>query len=724
MDESKRMGTTGLRVEHLREMSMPQSELSKDREIVVTYMRAMQAIPSHHHPVLRWGILGWGRIARQFANALAKTPRHRCVAIASRSAAPQDIPAPLRVHDYDALLARDDVDAVYIALPHTMHSDAIIAAAQQGKGVLCEKPFAINRAESMRVWDALKAAPVTFMEGWMFRFHPQLHTLLSHIAEGRIGSIQSVEAVFGGDHRTLSRKDRLWDPHLAAGAVLDIGGYPMALACWLASAAAGNVKGWVDPEHCSALSRFHAETCVDIHSCATLRFPGGWIAKLDVACDMALQQKLRIVGSSGCIEMTQPFSAGTHDSSPAPQLRINSVDVPLSTVNPYAAQSDAFADAFFAGNHEVAQMPWAHSEALIRNLDRWRGSAGIVYPWEKASVASIHATRAKELRHSVSVQQKLKQRHVNGLDKPLSSLVMGVDFKFHYPSACALFDLYVESGGNVFDTAHYYDVHTMLGHDAIARDATLSDSCEAVLGTWIQQRGVRDDIVLISKGAHSPCCYPDAIERELYQSLERLGLAQLDIYLMHRDNPAVPVGEFVDALNRIQAAGLTRCIGVSNWQQERMIQAQAYAHQHGLKALQFLSNQFSLAVWQGPMWPGCVNVQDQRFRQWLAQVQLPLLAWSSQAQGFFARSEKDLQRDEALASRWLCDLNRERKARAAQLAARHGHSINAVALAYVTHQAFPSFALIGSRTMEELRASLSSATLELSSDEIEWLEQG
>ena len=108
-----------------------------------------------------------------------------------------------------------------------------------------------------------------------------------------------------------------------------------------------------------------------------------------------------------------------------------------------------------------------------------------------------------------------------------------------FAGASILLDGFFERGGNVFDTAWLYG----------------GGRTEAVFGEWLRARGVRDEVVIIGKGAHSPLTYPDVIGKQLDESLERLGTDHVDVYFMHRDNPDVPVGEFVDAMDAEVARG-------------------------------------------------------------------------------------------------------------------------------------------------------------------------
>ena len=143
---------------------------------------------------------------------------------------------------------------------------------------------------------------------------------------------------------------------------------------------------------------------------------------------------------------------------------------------------------------------------------------------------------------------------IPGLAKPVSSLVMGVDNQTSFEVAARMFDDFLARGGNAFDTAHIYG----------------GGVCESVFGEWLEDRKVRDQIVLIVKGAHTPHCNPEALSSQLLTSLERLRTDHADVYMMHRDNPEVPVGEFVDVLNAHRAAGRAAVFGASNWSLERV----------------------------------------------------------------------------------------------------------------------------------------------------------
>jgi len=283
------------------------------------------------------------------------------------------------------------------------------------------------------------------------------------------------------------------------------------------------------------------------------------------------------------------------------------------------------------------------------------------------------------------------------LELPLSRLALGtLGFSLRTRDRdYALFDAWLEAGGTVIDTAHVYE----------------DGDAERVLGRWLADRpGARERIVLVTKGAHPDGerrrVTPADIAADLRDSMERLG-GPVDLYLLHRDDPDVAVGEIVDALDAHRRAGEIHAFGVSNWTLPRIDAANAYAAQRGVAGIACNSPHLSLAVQNEPPWAGCLSATDAESRAWHERTGMPLLAWSAQAAGFFAGARTDVY-DNAD--------NRERRARAGQLG-----DANAVALAWVLAQPFPTVAVVGPHSVEHLHASLAALDVELSADEVRWL---
>jgi aryl-alcohol dehydrogenase-like predicted oxidoreductase len=314
-----------------------------------------------------------------------------------------------------------------------------------------------------------------------------------------------------------------------------------------------------------------------------------------------------------------------------------------------------------------------------------------------------------------------------GLDKPVSRLVQGTMMisTETLDKSFALLDSVFEQGGNAFDTAHVYG-----GGD-----------CERAFGQWLQARGLRDKIVIIGKGAHpnkdrAQRVTPFDIAADLHDSLARLRTDYIDLYLLHRDDPSVPVGPIVEALNEHQRAGRIRAFGGSNWAHERIQAANEYAAQHGLMPFAASSPNFSLADQIKPPWEGCVSLSGPEAlaaRKWYRQQNMALITWSSLAGGFFSgRFRRDNLASFDPNDYWstLCievycsEENFQRLDRAQALAAQKSLTLPQIALAYVTSQPLNIFALTGSQTAEEFAANAQAVNVSLSPDELSMLENG
>jgi aryl-alcohol dehydrogenase-like predicted oxidoreductase len=301
----------------------------------------------------------------------------------------------------------------------------------------------------------------------------------------------------------------------------------------------------------------------------------------------------------------------------------------------------------------------------------------------------------------------MRYGRVEGVDKPISRLVMGCDNQPDLAYASAVYDDFFERGGNTFDTAYQY----------------FQGLSERLLGQWIRNRGIRDEIVVITKGAHTPHCDPESVTGQLAESLDRLQTDYVDLYFLHRDNEDIPAGEFVEVLNEHHRAGRIRAFGGSNWSPQRYDEANAYAREHGLRGFAALSNHFGLARAYDVPWAGCRHCTDPESKAWLEREQVPLFPWSSQARGFFTgRARPGDTSDAELVRCYYSDENFERLRRAESLAGELAVAATAVALAYVLHQPVPTFALFGPRTLDETRASMAGLDIELSPDQVRWLD--
>jgi predicted dehydrogenase len=186
----------------------------------------------------RWGIIGTGKIAKKFAEDLQSIEGAQIYAIGSTAqdraeAFAKTYNAPLAFGSYEALAACPDIDAVYIATPHVFHCENTILCLNHRLPVLCEKPFAMNQQEVMRMIQAAKQYDTFLMEALWTRFLPHIQAIIQLIKADTIGKVRSVKADFGFVASHLPPESRIWNPALGGGSLLDIGIYPVYLALLL-----------------------------------------------------------------------------------------------------------------------------------------------------------------------------------------------------------------------------------------------------------------------------------------------------------------------------------------------------------------------------------------------------------------------------------------------------------------------------------------------------------
>jgi aryl-alcohol dehydrogenase-like predicted oxidoreductase len=311
---------------------------------------------------------------------------------------------------------------------------------------------------------------------------------------------------------------------------------------------------------------------------------------------------------------------------------------------------------------------------------------------------------------------------IPGIKKPVARLVQGTLMigMSEREKGFALLDEIFELGGNTFDTAHQYG----------------NGANERAVGQWVRQRGVRDQVVIIGKGAHHSedrkRVTPFDITADLYDSLARFQFDTIDLYLLHRDDPAIPVEPIIEVLNEHQQAGRIQAFGASNWTQQRIQAANAYALASGLTSFVASSPQFSLGEQRQSPWPDCVTISGpagQAARDWYAQEQMPLFTWSSLAGGFFSgrfrRDNLDTftgELDRVCIEAYATEANFGRLERAEMLAAEKGLTIAQVALAYVMNHPFNIFAVVGPNTSAKFKENMAACLVRLTAEEMAWLD--
>ena len=254
----------------------------------------------------RWGILGTANIARaQFLPAVAAAGGV-AAAVASREAATAERYAAEHgigrgIGGYQALIDDPAVDALYIAVPNSLHAQWATAALRAGKPVLCEKPLTGSLTDTEQVLAVARETGTLLWEAFVFPFHAQLEAVRAALAAGHIGELREIQSSF---HFQVSRPDNIrLSAALAGGALNDVGCYPIRLAAELFGSAPDNAWG----------RAVEGGQGVDVESVAVLSYPGDRRLLLSCGLRRPYDTFTRLIGTAGEIRMTNPFHPSGRD---------------------------------------------------------------------------------------------------------------------------------------------------------------------------------------------------------------------------------------------------------------------------------------------------------------------------------------------------------------------------------------------------------------------------
>jgi aryl-alcohol dehydrogenase-like predicted oxidoreductase len=283
--------------------------------------------------------------------------------------------------------------------------------------------------------------------------------------------------------------------------------------------------------------------------------------------------------------------------------------------------------------------------------------------------------------------------------------------------AFALLDAFVAAGGTFIDTAEIYN-------DWVAGEKSRS---EKIIGEWLAQRGNRDRLVIATKGAHPrlgsmnvPRMSRADIEHDLHASLKNLRTDAIDLYWLHRDDVSTPVETIIDTLNEQVRAGKIKHFGCSNWRADRIRAANAVAAGQGVQG--FVANQpmWSLArVPQAALADQTCVVMDDTMRALHEETQLACVPYSSQAGGFFQKVARGAMRSSQ--GMYAGAENRQRAQRVQQVAKDAGLTLSEGVLAWLLSQPFAVFPIIGCRTLDQLRDTLTAHDKRLTPAQVAYL---
>lgn len=328
-------------------------------------------------PAIRWGILAPGGIAGAFATAVAQGTRSAVVAVGSRAAERAATFATRHgiasaYGSYAELLADAQVDAVYIASPHSEHRAHALLALAAGKPVLVEKAFTRNLAETDEVLAAGRAAGLLVAEAMWSRYLPHYDVLRRTVAAGELGDLVLVEA----DHGQRLWPDgprRLADPVLAGGSLLDLGVYPISFLDMV-----------LGPLRDISVTGTRTEAGVDASASLVARAESGALARAWSSMNATTACTARVVGTEARLELDGRFYAPTtvrlvtHDGTVTDEI------TPIGTTHEFgfAYQAAEFARVLAAGGREPESMPHEASRRVMALLDTARAEIGVVYPGE------------------------------------------------------------------------------------------------------------------------------------------------------------------------------------------------------------------------------------------------------------------------------------------------------------------------------------------------------
>jgi len=250
---------------------------------------------------IRWGVLSTANIGRvAVIPAIQHSANGELVAVASRDRQKaqefaKKLGIPASYGSYEALLSAEDVDAVYIPLPNSMHREWTIKASEKKKHVLCEKPLAMNSAECVEMERSAQINGVKLMEAFMYRFHPQTQKVLDLVRSGAIGELRLIHSAF--TFRVSNPANIRLQPQLGGGSLMDVGCYCVNISRTIAGQEPVEVQAYAN----------WGSTGVDDQMLAYLRFRNGLLAQFDCSLILSRREFYQLVGKEGTIDVPVAF---------------------------------------------------------------------------------------------------------------------------------------------------------------------------------------------------------------------------------------------------------------------------------------------------------------------------------------------------------------------------------------------------------------------------------
>lgn len=327
---------------------------------------------------IRWGILGTGIIAHKFASDLKFVENAELMAVGSRSvesakAFADEFEIPVSFGSYEELAQCDEIDIVYIATPNNLHHPNTLLCLNNGKAVLCEKPFALNENQALEMIVLAREKNLFLMDALWTKFLPHYQKMIEIVKTGILGDIKVVLANFGF-RANAQPGSRLLNPDLGGGSLMDIGIYNIFTTL--------DILGKPDEINVSVNS---TEKGIDEQCAVTFKYNNGAMASLFSSISVNLGTEFEICGTLGRLKLTTPF----HDATSILEYYVDGKKQIIETEKEeglgYQYEARHATSCLLNGITESSVVTHSESIFLMQTLDQIRSLAGIVFPIEQDS---------------------------------------------------------------------------------------------------------------------------------------------------------------------------------------------------------------------------------------------------------------------------------------------------------------------------------------------------
>ncbi|MDG2450633.1 MAG: Gfo/Idh/MocA family oxidoreductase [Saprospiraceae bacterium] len=343
--------------------------IEKTNEQITTLNKILDQV----NEIIKWGIIGPGKISHKFASDLKLVDGSVLTAVASRDlsraqAFADQYEASNAYGSYDEILEDSDVDILYIATPHTFHAEWAIKALNHGKNILCEKPLGINKSEVKSIIECARKNNCFMMEALWSRFNPTIIDCLNKIEKGIIGEPNHITADFTF-YNNPSEEGRLLNMDLAGGSLLDIGIYPIFLAYLILGM----------PESIKAHGIFHHNTGADIQVSTSLLYKNA-TAQLSSSIMTQSEMVAKIAGKKGAIYLDSRWHEAKGYTIKTAENEEH-IGKPIIGFG-YSHEIIECVDCIRKGKKESEKWTHQNSLDLITIMDQIRSEIGLKYPFE------------------------------------------------------------------------------------------------------------------------------------------------------------------------------------------------------------------------------------------------------------------------------------------------------------------------------------------------------